>query len=144
MSEDVGKKTRNIELKIGLMVISITTVILIGYGIHQYIELEKDQTDALNRISEMASDRLAQNLAGPMWDMDEAKIERAVLSEMTEKTIYGVTVSESYEGRVLLSRQRDDNWDIINRSENLSRLILSARKRISSRRKKKSVPLKFL
>ena len=37
MSEDVGKKTRNIELKIGLMVISITTVILIGYGIHHRI-----------------------------------------------------------------------------------------------------------
>ena len=68
----------------------------------------------------MASDRLAQNLAGPMWDMDEAKIERAVLSEMTEKTIYGVTVSESYEGRVLLSRQRDDNWDIINRSDRIT------------------------
>jgi hypothetical protein len=107
-------KTRrfgNFGIRIGILVLSTTTLILGAFGVFQYLQLRREAGQELRRLAETAAGRLSRNLATPLWDMDDAELERAVLSEMDERRIVGVEVRETFENRRLLAKTRDDAWN---------------------------------
>ncbi|MDM8550651.1 ATP-binding protein [Desulfobacterales bacterium HSG2] len=99
-------------MKIGLMLIIVTTLILSGFGVWQYRHLKSERTAWLTDLSNQVTERLADNLPLPMWDMHETGVEKVIRSEMRDRNIAAIIVRDHKE-RIYVGMQRGDRWQII-------------------------------
>jgi methyl-accepting chemotaxis protein len=100
----------NFKVRLGLIMLTTTTLILGCFGVFQYFQSEAEATRELESLADTAAERLAQKLVFPIWDMDNAELRRAVLAEMAERRILAVEVRETFENRRLLAAGRDAEW----------------------------------
>ena len=103
---------KSIQFKIGLSVIVLSTLILSGFAYYQYTTRKNWEYDRLSAFSDQVISRLSSNLALPMWDFDDGKMERIVISEMADKNIAAIVVTDQNDS-VIISKMRDENWNII-------------------------------
>ncbi len=103
---------KSIQLKIGLSVIILSTVILAGFAYYQNTTRENWEYDRLSVFSDQVISRLSSNLAFPMWDFDDGKMEKIVISEMADKNIAAIVVINQ-KGDVIISKTRDEEWNAI-------------------------------
>lgn len=106
-----ARRSGNFQVRIGLLVLTTTTVILGLFGIFQYRQIQADLGQELTALVETTTQRLSRNLVYPIWDMDNAELERAVRAEMAERRILAVEVRETFEDRRLLALVRDAEWN---------------------------------
>jgi methyl-accepting chemotaxis protein len=100
----------NFKVRLGLIMLTTTTLILGCFGVFQYFQSEAEATRELESLADTAAERLAQKLVFPIWDMDTAELRRAVLAEMAERRILAVEVRETFDNRRLLAMGRDAEW----------------------------------
>ena len=105
----------------GLFLILITTFILVGFGLYQHFRDAHNITADINCLAEMTILRLADNLALPIWSVDDSQIEKVLLSEMNEKRIYSVLIRKN-DGKKIAVRgiKRDDRWQLIETENDVS------------------------
>jgi len=96
-----------------LLVILITSVVLIGFGLFDYVKIKKEMTSDLKESGTIIANRLSKTLVDPLWDMEMDKIDKIIRAEMAEKRIYAVIVKESNSEKVSTGRIRDKDWNII-------------------------------
>jgi len=108
----------SLRTQIGLLLISLTTLVLLGSGAYQYIQIKKAKLAGLNHIAKSASERLSENLASPLWNLEEDAIDDILLSEMNEPEIAAILV-KNQEQKVVYGKQRDEQWKPANTKKDL-------------------------
>ncbi|GAK52556.1 methyl-accepting chemotaxis sensory transducer [Candidatus Moduliflexus flocculans] len=103
----------SLRAQLGLMLISLTTLVLVGSGGYQYIQIRKAKLAGLNHIAKSASERLAENLIAPLWNLEEEAIDNILLSEMNEPEIAEILV-KNQEQKILYGKIRDSQWIPVN------------------------------
>jgi hypothetical protein len=106
-----ARRHGNFKVRIGLLVLTTTTVILGLFGVFQHLQIQRDLGEELTVLAESTARRLSRNLVYPIWDMDNAELERTVRAEMSERRIRAVEVRETFEDRRLLAITRDADWN---------------------------------
>ncbi|MBU1170751.1 MAG: HAMP domain-containing protein [Proteobacteria bacterium] len=104
---------KSIQTRQGLILISVTTIILGIYGAVQFMVDSRAKTRALDIFSDQTSTRIANLLASPLWDFDEKQIEDSITSEMMEETIFAILVKDPLDDRILMGKMRNETWNII-------------------------------
>jgi methyl-accepting chemotaxis protein len=112
-------RIHSIQTKIGITLIVFTTLILSGFGMYQYRELKSSKEAALHNFADITIDRLAENLIEPLWDLNTSQVEKSILSEMREKSIYAIVVTNSAKER-FVGKIRNENQHIVDTDEDIS------------------------
>ena len=112
------KKYKSVQVQIGLILVSLTTILLLGFGIFQYFKLQSSKKNDLKERAVLTVERMAGNLALALWNLDEEQIEKAMLAEMKEQNIYGILVRDE-GGNIVGGRVRDEEWEISDTDQDL-------------------------
>jgi methyl-accepting chemotaxis protein len=102
----------SIRIKLGLILIGVTSMIMCLYGSVQYVIDSRNKTKALDIYSTQTVERIASLISTPLWDYDEQQMEDVIVSEMVEKNIFAVVVKEPLEKKIMIGKMRDDRWQI--------------------------------
>ena len=102
----------NIQLKMGLMLIIVTTLTLCGFGVYQYQNLKSERMAWLTNLSSQVTDRLGDSLVRPLWLLDKDLVEKIIRSEMADPNIAAILVHD-YQKRIFSGMKRDGDWKII-------------------------------
>ncbi len=99
----------SLRAQIGLILISLTTLVLLSSGLYQYAQLKKSKLAALNHLAESAVTRLAESLATPLWNLEEETDQHVLSLEMNELDIAAIIVKNK-EQNSLYGKIRDAQW----------------------------------
>ena len=102
----------SIRVKLGLILIGVTSVIMIIYGAVQYAVDSRKKSDAIDVVSSQAILRVANLLASPLWDIDEKRIDYILISEMVEKSTFAIIVRDPKKN-IIAGKMRDGSWDVV-------------------------------
>jgi two-component system sensor histidine kinase ChiS len=92
------------------LVLSITlTVISSGLGFFNYRNTRNTLADELDESLQRIATRLQINLASPFYDMDIPQIRAIIKSEMENRNLYAVVLTEFGE-KIFYSALRDKEW----------------------------------
>ena len=114
----MGWLFHSIKGKIVLMVVLIIGIGSSAFEAYDYITTKKSAISELNELADIKADRLAENLALPLWEVDEDWASSVIEAEMADSRVYAVMVM--VEGERFLSKQRDASWAIIDSNEAIS------------------------
>ena len=114
------QRKRSIQFKIGLIVISLTTLILSAYGVYQYGEIRSRKMAELSMLADNVVEKLVENLAMPLWNFEKSQTEKVILSEMRDHSIYAVFVRNTYDEGLFTGKIRDENWHIIDAGDEVT------------------------
>ncbi len=103
---------QSLQFNIGIRLIVLTTLILAGFGVYQYVSLKSEKLAYLTYLTDNTLNRLVNNLVTPLWEINDNQMHEVVLSEMGERTISAIVVKDS-EQRLLTARIRDEEWQIM-------------------------------
>ncbi|MCP4397402.1 MAG: hypothetical protein GY801_08910, partial [bacterium] len=104
--------TQSLQFNIGIRLIVLTTLMLAGFGMYQYVSLKFEKQAYLTDRADNTLQRLANNLVSPLWEYSDEQIHGVVLSEMGERTIAAIVVKDSKQ-QLLTARIRDEAWQIV-------------------------------
>lgn len=99
--------------KISMILVLIITVIMAGFGIYDYTISKNRLYEELNATGERVSRRLADNLAQPLWNMDDGMVENTVKTEMLRPEIYAVLIRDASGKKITLCRSKDPKGNIV-------------------------------
>lgn len=109
----------NIQKKMTVLIIVITTVILSGFAIFNYFATKTKLTKELISLSEATAARLSGNLVKPLWDVDEEEVGSVLETEMMEKRIYALVVTEGNGKIIFAGKKRDKNWGVLGAKDHI-------------------------
>ncbi len=109
----------SVQLKMGLVLILVTTLTLSIFGVYQYRNLEIDRMARLDAFADRVTHRLSESLVLPMWDMESAKVRQIIQSEMADRNIAAITVKD-YKERVFGGMQRGNDGEAAPLAEKVS------------------------
>ena len=95
----------------GQILLAVLTTVVVVLGISSVIELkilEVREARQLQDRGPIAADRLANNLAYPLWNLNHAETERVVLDELAGPEIVGIQVFDEH-GQVYLGKVQDSS-----------------------------------
>ncbi|SPF45951.1 hypothetical protein SBDP1_580040 [Syntrophobacter sp. SbD1] len=101
----------SVQMRLGIIIVVITTLILSGYTAFDYMARKKIMMGDIRDRVEGRSTRLAKALVDPLWNIDKKTVEDLIKSEMTAKDLFAVLVREGNGDTVLEGVKRDSNWD---------------------------------
>ena len=104
-------KKNNLPISIALaLVLSITlTVITSGTGLLNYRATRNTLTHDLDESLQRIATRLQINLVSPFYDLDMQQIRAIILSEMNNRNLFAVTLTE-FGHKPFFSATRDEQW----------------------------------
>lgn len=114
------QRKRSIQFKIGLIVISLTTLILSAYGLYQYGEIRSRKMAELSMLADNVVEKLAENLAMPLWNFEKSQTEKVILTEMRDRSIYAVFIRNTFDEGLFTGKIRDENWHIIDAGDEVT------------------------
>lgn len=121
---------KSIQFKIIFYTILCAVLILLGSSIIDYTGTKREQRTALSSDAEYIAKRLAQNLASPLWDMDENQVDNAMLSEMAEKRLFAIIVTNAEDKKITFGKKRNDKWEPIPANEAIGGYRFNAKSEI--------------
>ncbi|MCP4336381.1 MAG: hypothetical protein GY679_00850, partial [Mycoplasma sp.] len=101
----------SIQLKMGLILLSVTALMFIVYGIVQYHIHKTNKIEQLNNLTTTVSNRLAQQIALPLWSFDIKQINLLINTEMLEKNLFAITLA--VDDVIVSGVAKNNNWEII-------------------------------
>lgn len=113
------RKYRSIQYTISIAIIVVTTSFLVLFA-HLHSRSNKNNLfDTLDNLAEISAERLASSLAIPLYNLDMYQINKALMSEMKNKNIEGILITELNDSQTLISGYiRNDQWNITKASVN--------------------------
>lgn len=102
----------SLQIKLGLMLIVITTIILAGYGGFNYINNKSKMMKKLEAFAEFSAERLSNTVVKPIWNVDIKNLEDILVFEMNDEDIYKIIVTDSSGESVLHGVVRDTDWNV--------------------------------
>ena len=111
--------TQSLEIRIGLLLMLITTGILTGYGVYQYHDLYNKALAELETRASIAATRIGDAVAVPLWEFSLETVEKILRSEMQEKSLYAIVIKGD-DGKISIALARDAAWQIAPTGENIA------------------------
>ena len=111
--------TQSLEVRIGLLLMLITTGILTGYGVYQYHDLYNKALAELETRASIAATRIGDAVAVPLWEFSLETVEKILRSEMQEKSLYAIVIKGD-DGKISVALARDAAWQIAPTGENIA------------------------
>ena len=105
------RRTQSISFRISLTMILLITLILSGFGLYQYLSLRHEKMVYLTNVADSTIERLAQNLAAPLWNFDTYQAKETIMAEMRERTIFAIVVN-GMDGSRQTGVIRNEDWEI--------------------------------
>ncbi|MEE4240971.1 MAG: ATP-binding protein [Desulfopila sp.] len=96
-------------LRIGVAVIFCLLVL----GVYEFYKTESRIAEQLEGTLQLVGKRLGSSLVLPVWNIDEAVVERIVLTEMDDRNIAAVQVVDLLSGSMMIGKGRDEEWNVI-------------------------------
>ncbi len=96
----------SIQVKIGVMLIVVTTLVLTDYGIVQYLTLQTTKLSQMHTFAENTLARMSESLIRPLWDCNDEQLEKVILSEMLENSVFAIVVKYPQD---CIRRQQDES-----------------------------------
>ncbi len=100
---------RSILAKVSLIVVLTTTATLAGLGLWQYITTRAKLENSLNLQASTLAERLAVSFQKVVWDFDEKGANAVILSEMNEKSVWGILVYDNDFNKTLYGGWRSED-----------------------------------
>ncbi|WP_320169156.1 response regulator [Maridesulfovibrio sp.] len=102
-----------VQTRIGLLIIFISLITFVISGAYDYTSMRGEMLRELNEKADGLVERLSESLITPLWNVDQAAINRIILSEMIDKRIEAILVTEDNGKNVFSGKTRDREWNII-------------------------------
>ena len=109
----------SVQVKVGVILVILTTLIFAGFGMRQYTALKSQKIEDLNLLADVTLAKLTENLIRPLWDFDPDLGAKMLLAEMQEKTIYAIVVKND-KGNLFVGKSRDEQWQIMDLQEEIA------------------------
>lgn len=103
-----------VKTKMTSLLILTMTIVMIVAGLYSYNYIRNYETDRLTEFARLSADRLAKSLETPMWNIDREQVDDLLNTEMAEKTIVGLVVTDEGDKGVFSSKGREQGGQIIN------------------------------
>ncbi len=104
---------RSLNFTINLVILLVVALNLVGFGAYRVLR----ERDALNDELETAlveiAARLTSTLIMPVWNLDVATVAAYVESEMLDRRIAAVIVTDLVAEQVIVSKVRNRNWQVV-------------------------------
>ncbi|WP_027720921.1 hybrid sensor histidine kinase/response regulator [Maridesulfovibrio zosterae] len=105
-------KIDKVQTRIGILIISISLITFIISGAYDYNAMRSNMLQEMNVKANGLVERLSESLITPLWNVDQAAINRIIMSEMNDKRIQAILVTEDNGKNVFSGKVRDNNWNI--------------------------------
>lgn len=105
-------KIDKVQTRIGLLIIFISLTTFVISGAYDYSAMRNNMLQELNEKADGLVERLSESLITPLWNVDQAAINRIILSEMNDKRIRAILVTEDNGQNVFAGKIRDAAWNI--------------------------------
>jgi len=112
-------QNRGVQARISIIIVIITTLVLSGYSVFDYLLSKHKLMEDLNRYAEVSSLRLGKGLADPLWNINENAIDDVLNSEMTEKVVFAILIREADGKAILKSLKRDSKWNPVSAKQEI-------------------------
>ena len=96
-----------IQRKFSLVIIVLTAAILLVNGVFTYLSRKGQDEAELQKYAELCSQRLAQNLTLPLYNMDNSLTESVLMAEMAEPRVVALMVWDTTGTVLQLSKVRN-------------------------------------
>jgi methyl-accepting chemotaxis protein len=104
----------NLQTKLVSLTVLSATLVLLGFGVAQYVLERRQRIDALDAEIESAATRLAANLQAPVWNMYPDEARQILQNELAPQDFHGILVLDErgafFAGAV---RKRDGSVESI-------------------------------
>ena len=104
---------KSLNVRINLLMIIVVTVFFSIFGIIDYIHKSSTRTRDLHTTLDVTTDRLAQTLQSPVWDLDYQRMAEPVFAEMQNRNIALIKIYDSITGKLLVGKSRGADWRVI-------------------------------
>ncbi len=107
-----GNFLKSIQVKIILLLVTVVTIILLGFGIRDYYDVRQQLSTTLDEFAERVAGRLALGMVTPIWDFNDALGTRIISSEMKLKELSSVFVYEADGKRIFLALEKNSAGEL--------------------------------
>lgn len=104
---------RSIQIKILISLLIVTTVILGAFATYNVSQERARLNTALEDLARSTTERLAQQLVGPLWTLNQEQVLDLMTAAMLERRIYAVVVRDEDGESVYAGLQRDGDWQVV-------------------------------
>ena len=122
------QRTSSLQIKIGSLLVLLTTCLFSVYGAYQYVELKSASLTELNELADTIVEKLASNLAAPLWEYNAIIVDNMIMTEMREKRLLAVLIRDLDGTTLLAGRTRDKNWEIVHVDQEIRNTNLITRR----------------
>ena len=103
-----------IQTKISLVIVLVSSILFFLFALYDFIETKQEMLSELRGRADTIASRLSETLLNPIWNVDKNAVNKIILSEMEDKRLLAVVVSEENGKNVFAGKERDKNWDVVN------------------------------
>lgn len=119
-----ARNTHSIKTKVSIVLMLVLTLILAGFTGFNAYQLRSKMNEELNQVSEVTTKRLAEQLAAPLWSIDEDLIGNIIDAELLQKLVVGVLIRDLDNNSILLGKYRDSDGTVRNVSKEIGKSSL--------------------
>jgi signal transduction histidine kinase/CheY-like chemotaxis protein/HPt (histidine-containing phosphotransfer) domain-containing protein len=101
-----------VNTKVSLLTVAVSTLIFIVFGTYDYQAIKDQMYRDINDSASIISNGLSRMLLTPVWNVDLETIEGIMATEMEDKRIYALYITER-DGSVFAGFTRDAQWNIV-------------------------------
>lgn len=114
------QKTKSIQYTISFAIIIVTTFLLVLFAYIHSRSNKKNLFEKLDNQADISSERLASSLSIPLYNLDMYQINKTLMSEMNNKNIETIIITElNNDKRIISGYTRDQEWKTIKTSSHI-------------------------
>ena len=104
---------KTIQAKVSAIIVLTVSLVLICLFSLGYQIAKGQKIDELNSDADIIITRLSQNVLEPLWNLERQVVSEIIEAEMIQPIIYAVVVYGNEGQEIIVSKQRDKAWQVI-------------------------------
>jgi signal transduction histidine kinase len=99
-----------------IIIVVLTTVVSVVVVFFVALQIKRERTNSYKKLQvklEVYSNQISNSVVLPLWNYDVEQISEVLNSQMKDPEVYSIIITEAANGKILLSKVRDRNWQVI-------------------------------
>ena len=113
MAHTTHPARNRLDVKFCLVTLVVATLVLLGTSVYDYSTIRGKVDGTLNYHADVLAQRLSQSLNLLVWNLDKDAVQHTIVSEMLDKRLLAITVTEENSGKLFAGMQRDENRNLV-------------------------------
>ena len=130
----MNRLMQGIKSKIILIIILVVGGGFTAFELYDYSSSKADAMQELHELTTITTDRLAEGLTLPLWEVDVDWVGREILSEMLDRRVYAVFVYA--DDQLFAGKVRGEAWQAVDSADNISGDYVDASREVERNGKK--------